>query len=407
MDGHGNSRNLKILIASDTYHPEVNGAAYFSYRLATLLAKRDHQVSVICHSQGVRKWDAMQGGVRILGVPSLRLYLLYPDLRFSPPLIAKRSIRKFLRENRPDVIHIQNHFMLTRAVFEVAQELGIPIMGTNHMMPENIAHHLHLPAKAEFQVGRYIWGRFVRIYKHMDFVTAPTATAAKLTMRPGLGKEVIPISCGIDLNRFHPENDGGELKKRLKIPDRLILLAVGRLDEEKRIEVIIRAMPEIIKRVNAHLVVAGKGKLLGRLKELARKLGIKDRVTFAGFVADSDLPNLYRVADLFVMPGIAELQSIATMEAMASGLPVVAADAMALPELVHHGENGYLFPSDDSDALATAAIKILSDDGLRSRMAKKSLEIIQVHNINSVVEQFESLYLQMAGVSELAAAASR
>lgn len=389
---------MKILIASDTYHPDVNGAAYFSYRLATILAARNHEVSVICPSQGLRKQDVMREGVRVLGLQSFPLYFLYPGMRFSPPLLAKRSIRKFLRKNRPDVIHVQNHFLVVNAVFEVAEELGIPIMGTNHMMPDNIAHHLRLPPKAEFQVERYIWARYVQIYKHLDFVTAPTATAAKLSMRPGLGKDVIPISCGIDLDRFHPRNNGRELEKRFNIPDRLILLAVGRLDEEKRVEVIIRAMPEIAARVDAHLVVVGKGKLLRGTQALVEKLGINDRVTFTGFIADEELPNFYDAADLFVMPGIAELQSIATMEAMASGLPVVAADAMALPELVHHGENGLLFPADDSQALAAAAIQILSDDGLRSRMAKKSLEIIQVHNINNVVETFERLYMKMAGV---------
>ncbi|HUK29489.1 MAG TPA: glycosyltransferase [Candidatus Acidoferrum sp.] len=397
---------MKILIATDTYPPDLNGAAYFSYRLATLFASRNHEVSVICPSQSIGKQEVMRQGVRVLGVPSFRLYYLYPSMRFSPPLFAKRSIRKFLCQNRPDVIHIQNHFLVARAVFEVAQELGIPIMGTNHMMPENIAHHLHLPPKAEFQVGRYLWARYVQISKHLDIVTAPTATAAKYSSRPGLGKEVIPVSSGLDLNRFHPRNSGRELKIRFKIPDRSIILAAGRLDKEKRVEVIIRAMPEIIEKVDAHLVVAGRGKLLGELKHLIRNLGITDRVTFTGFIPDEELPNIYDLADLFVMPGIAELQSLVTMEAMASGLPVVAADAMALPELVHHGENGFLFPPDDSHALAAAAVKILSDESLRNRMGKKSLEIIQIHDINQVVVEYERLYMQIAGVEQRAAQAA-
>jgi 1,2-diacylglycerol 3-alpha-glucosyltransferase len=389
---------VKILIASDTYHPDVNGAAYFSYRLATLLARRGHNISVICPSRRFRKQAFVQEGVRVFGVHSFPVpSYLYPDFRFAPPFLAKRSIRKCFRENRPEAIHIQNHFLLSNAVFEVAQEQSIPVMGTNHMVPENVAHHLHLPANVEDKVGVYLWSRFVRIYKHLSFVTAPTVTAAKLSKRPGLRKEVIPVSCGIDLSRFRPGHDGREVKERYAIPDRLILLYVGRLDKEKRIEVIIRAMPHIIEHVDAHLVVAGIGILRSGLEALARNLGVKDRVTFTGFIPDDDLPKLYRAAHMFVMAGTAELQSIATMEAMASGLPVIAADAMALPELVHHGENGFLFPQDDSRSLAAAAVKSLSDESLRSQMTKKSLEIIQPHDINKAVDKFELLYKQMLG----------
>jgi len=387
-------RAVKILIASDTYPPDVNGAAYFSYRLAMVLAKRGHEASVICPSRGVRAQSSMRQGVRVFGVHSFPL-LLYPELRFSPPFLVKRSIRNFLRVSRPDVVHIQNHFLLSNAVLEVAREFKIPVMGTNHMVPENVAHHMRLPREAEAKVRIYLWSRFVQIYKHLYFVTAPTATAAKHSQRPGLGKEIIPISCGIDLRRFSPDLKGSERTQRYRIPGRLILLYVGRLDKEKRIEVILRAMPSIVERVDAHLVVAGPGKLRNDLETLVANLGLKDRVTFLGHLPEEEVPRLYRAADVFVIAGVAELQSIVTMEAMASGLPVIAANAMALPELVHHGENGLLFPKDDTQALAAAAVTLLSNESLRRQMAKKSLEIIKVHDINKVVEQYEMLYARM------------
>jgi len=336
----------------------------------------------------------MHEGVRVLGFGSVPL-VLYPDRRFSPPFLARRSIRRFFRENRPHVIHLQDHFFLAKAVLAAAMEAGIPIMGTNHFLPENVVHHLHLSAKAEFQVERFLWARFVKIYKHMYFVTAPTATAARLSKQPGLANDVIAISSGVDLCRFHPGADASEIRKKYAIPNRQILLCVGRLDEEKRVEVAIRAMPDIMKRVDAHLVVAGKGKLRARLEALACELGMKDRVSFLGFLPDDDLPKLYCLADAFVMPGVAELQSSATMEAMASGLPVIAADAIALPELVHNGENGFLFPQDDARELALAAARILSDEELRSRMAKESLEMIQIHDLKKVVQRYEALYEQM------------
>ena len=110
---------------------------------------------------------------------------------------------------------------------------------------------------------------------------------------------------------------------------------------------------------------------------------------------DEDLPNLYKIADCFIIAGTAELQSLVTMEAMASGLPVVGVNAMALPELIHDGENGYLFELDNIESLTQSLIKILSDEKLRKQMGDKSLEIIQAHDINNSMVTFESLYQSM------------
>jgi glycosyltransferase involved in cell wall biosynthesis len=167
---------------------------------------------------------------------------------------------------------------------------------------------------------------------------------------------------------------------------------VGRLDKEKRIDVILRALPDILRVTSVHLVLAGMGKEKQRLEKLTEKLGIQKAVTFTGFVHDKDLQNIYRIADLFVMASTAELQSIVTMEAMASGLPVVAVNARALPELVHDGENGYLFPDGDSQMLAEKVIAILSNQTMRAQMSQKSLEIIKDHDINTVIEKYESIY---------------
>lgn len=383
---------MRILIATDTYYPDVNGAAYFTYHLAALLAKRGHDVSVITPSQTSEESIYEQDGVKVYGVPSISI-IIYPKFRVSPPVIAKKSIRRFVQEINPDVIHIQNHFLIGKVIVRVARELNIPIMGTNHFMPENLAHHFHLPKPAEERLKAWGWNKFLEVYKGLQLITAPTRTAADLVESLGMKKKVIPVSCGIDLKRFSPRKDGSSFRKRHNLPeDRLIMLYVGRLDREKRIEVILRALPKIIKDADVHLVIAGNGKLKAALEVMAGKLGIKDRVTFTGFVPDNELPGLYRSADLFVIAGIAELQSIVTMEAMASGLPVVAVDAMALPELVHDRENGYLFPEGDSNVLASRAIKILSNSKLRQKMSKNSLKIIKAHDIDKMIKKYESLY---------------
>ncbi len=382
---------MKILIATDTYYPDVNGAAYFTYRLATILAKRGHGVFVMCPSRSFRSMVSSNDGVTIYGIRSIPIPV-YKDFRISPVFIS-RTIRGAVKEVSPHIVHIQNHFLIGKEALSAARKLGIPAIGTNHFMPENLVHYLHLPRIAERWAQKLAWRQFVRVFEQLDFVTTPTKTAAVLLKKAGLDKDVIPVSCGIDLERFKPTNDGSYLKRSFAIPiNRPVLLYVGRLDKEKRIDLILRALPDILRATSVHLVLAGIGKEKQKLEELTERLGMQKAVTFAGFVPDKDLQNIYRIADLFVTAGVAELQSIVTMEAMASGLPVVAVNAMALPELVHDGDNGYLFSDGDSRMLAEKVISILSNQTMRTQMSGRSLEIIKDHDINRTTEKYESIY---------------
>ena len=137
----------------------------------------------------------------------------------------------------------------------------------------------------------------------------------------------------------------------------------------------------------------GGGDQLENLKRMAKQLGIDSRTVFTGYVSDEELKQAYTRASVFAMPSTAELQSIATMEAMASGLPVVAADAMALPHLVHHGENGYLFPPGDVQELAARLAEVLTaGERKRKALQHNSLAFIQPHDIDRTISTFESLY---------------
>ena len=132
------------------------------------------------------------------------------------------------------------------------------------------------------------------------------------------------------------------------------------------------------------------------MREQAERLKLSERVSFLGYVRDADLLALRRSVELFVIPSEADLQSLATMEAMACGLPVIAANSYALPELVHHDENGYVFQPGNSSELASYLDKLLADAALRARMGEKSLEIIARHDRVQVLDQWEALYFRLS-----------
>jgi glycosyltransferase involved in cell wall biosynthesis len=215
-------------------------------------------------------------------------------------------------------------------------------------------------------------------------VTSPSRKAADFLEAETSLRGVHAISCGIDASLYTPN-----FAKRTE--NRVVF--VGRVTGEKHIDVLLRAFATLDPKLDAKLDIVGGGDLMNQLKQLARELGIADRVDFLGHVPDEELRAELTRATVFAIPSIAELQSIATMEAMASALPVVAANAMALPHLVHHGENGYLFePGDASDLSARLTdVLTLPEDELQ-RMKKSSLKYIAAHDIQRTISIFESLY---------------
>jgi glycosyltransferase involved in cell wall biosynthesis len=187
------------------------------------------------------------------------------------------------------------------------------------------------------------------------------------------------------------------LYEQFKLPtDRPIITYVGRLDAEKHLWVLMEAFARIQEATNAHLLIVGDGTDAENLRRQAHDLRFSDHVTFTGRVTDDEIVALHKVGTVFCMPSPAELQSIATLEAMASGQPVVAVDAGALKELCQDGVNGFLCTQDDDEQIAEGLQAILSDKDLRQKFHKASLTIAGTHDIESTLDQFESIYEHVA-----------
>lgn len=384
---------MRVLIASDTYYPHVNGASYFTQRLAHALVERGHEVAVVAPGPSLSPTKDMHGRVHFYGVRSFPIFIV-PKFRFVMPVISGISARarSAMREFKPDIVHIQMHFPISRMVLREAECLGIPVVATNHFMPDNLTHYLHLPGPITRAIHLLAWQDAARVFRRAKGLSAPTKTAADI-MQPNLNQPMLAISNGIDLKRFNPANDPIPAKQQYNLPNKPTLLFVGRLDKEKQVDVVLRAIA-LCKDVDFQFVVAGHGAEQNKLKRLAQDLGIGDRVTFVGFVPDELLPSLYAASDCFVNAGIAELQCIVAMEAMATGLPIVGAHAVALPELIHHAQNGYLFEPGNHEELSGYLRTIMSDKELRTSFGAKSLEIIAPHEIDTTLEAFEELYRQ-------------
>ncbi|WP_398695830.1 glycosyltransferase [Streptomonospora wellingtoniae] len=391
-DEAGGNERLRVLIAADTYPPDVNGAAYFTRRLATGLAARGHDVHVVCASPTGEPGISTESGVTLHYLRSVSV-LVHDTMRTTLPAGIGGHLTRLIDRLRPHVVHAQSHFTASRAAIHRARLSGTPVVLTNHFMPDNLFAHAHVPERLHSMVGAFAWRDMVRVAYAADYVTTPTERAAGLLRDKGFSRTVEAVSCGIDLDRFHPRPaERTAARERFGLPERDTIAFVGRLDEEKRIDELIRALPRVLERRDAQLALAGTGQREQELRRLAADLGVADRVHFLGFVPDADLPKLYVAADMFAIGSVAELQSIATLEAMSTGLPVVAADALALPHLVTPGSNGYLYAPGDVAALGERLLEVLEPERARAEMGAASREIARRHDHRRSLDRFVEIY---------------
>jgi len=385
--GDADAARLTVLIAADTFPPDVNGAANFAERLAVGLAVRGHDVHVLApaptrrHGTFLEQHDGTTLTVH-------RLYStrwpLHDWLRFATPWRAQRNAERVIAEIRPDVVHIQSHIVIGRAVVRVANRLGIRAVATNHFMPENLLEHTGLPQGLRATAVGLAWKDASTTFRKVQAITTPTQAAADFLEKAVDVHGVLAVSCGIDAADYTAADER---------PTENRIVFVGRVTAEKQIDVLLRAMTTLDPALGATLTIVGGGDLMKQLQQLTVELGLSDRVTFAGYLSDHDLRRTLTEATVFAMPSIAELQSIASLEAMASGLPIVVADAMALPHLVTEGVNGHLFRPGDSDDLAEKLTRVLTlDDDAYLAMRRASLRVIEGHDIQRTLSVFEALY---------------
>lgn len=382
------TKPLTILIAADTYPPHINGAAQFGYRLAKGMTARGHNVHVAaCRPDAGKAYieqreEATVHRLRSRSVPTHEYF------RISLPWEIKKDIAAIFDEINPDVVHVQSHYMIGEHVVYEAERRGIRIVATNHFMPENLNPFLPFPQWFKNIVGKVSWKDMGKVMGRADVVTTPTPLAAKAMHQHAFLRKVLPLSNGIDAGNY--ELGPGEVVERHANPT---VLFAGRLAEEKHVDVLIDAIAKIPADLNVHLEIVGGGEVKNALKEQAARLGLGDRVKFFGLVSDEELRKAYIQADVFVMPGTAELQSLVSLEAMSASTPVVLANAMALPHLVDEGVNGHLFTPMDSDDLAAKITSILRlSPEARAAMGEASHAMVARHGIAKTLDTFEDIY---------------
>ncbi|MBF5031228.1 glycosyltransferase family 4 protein [Micromonospora sp. ANENR4] len=341
----------RTLLITNDFPPRPGGIQSFVHNLAV----RQQPGSVVVYAsswRGAEKFDADQP----FEVVRERTRVLLPT-----PLIARRAAR------------LARAYDCDTVWFGAAAPLGLLAAGLRRRAGIRRAvalTHGHEVGWAALPGAR---SALRRIGRGVDVTTyLGEYTRARLTrVLDGL-TELRRLAPGVDVDTYHPDVDGGRVRSRLGLADRPVVVCVSRLVPRKGQDMLIRALPEIRRRVpDAALLVVGGGPYRSTLEKLARQTGLERDVVFTGSVPSAELPAHYAAGDVYAMPcrtrnrGLdVEGLGIVYLEASATGLPVVAGDSGGAPDAVREGETGYVVGGRDVAQLADRVATLLADRDL-------------------------------------------
>lgn len=352
---------MRIGIFTESYPPIINGVSTSVQTLIARLEQAGHTVFVFT-SRYPRYTDEREGVFRFASFNSV----VEPD--YVLPIPFSPRIAKIIPTLNLDIVHSQSPFFLGMMARRVAQTLAIPHVATNHTLYTEYAHYLPLPTVGSTRWLLIRWMR--RFYDSCDHVLAPSELTRRVLIESyRVQSPVTVVPTGIPAPPYVLTR-AAEVKSELGLPpDSRILLYVGRLAQEKNLDLLLRSFAAIMNRTNdTYLVLAGSGKSRVGLENRARALGVHRRTRFTGFLGRTKLDPLFQASDVFLFPSKTETQGLAVGEALAAGLPAVVVNAGGAPESIRDGVDGFLV-ADDPQAMAEASLRLLSDPALRRCMA--------------------------------------
>ncbi|HVW73875.1 MAG TPA: glycosyltransferase family 1 protein [Rhizomicrobium sp.] len=347
----GESRPLRVALVTSSYNFIADGVALTLNRLVGFLERQG--VAVLVFAPTADRPALVHQG-QLVSVPSIPLPGR-PEYRLAPGLPGR--LKQQLLDFRPDLIHIAVPDLLGHAALSLAGRHNIPAVASYHTRYETyLKHYWYLTGLEGALKGilRRFYGRCREVY-------VPSESVREALLADGLKDNFKPWPRGIDTERFSPAKRSAEWRTRHGIgPDELVVLHVSRLVREKRLDTLTAALNRL--RVPHRVVIVGDGPDRGFAeRELPHAL-------FTGFLGGEALATAYASCDIFVFPSDSESFGNVTLEAMASGLPCVAANATGSRSLVVAGETGFLAPADDAGAFAAHITTLAQDAGLRRRM---------------------------------------
>jgi len=381
---------MKIGFFTNCYKPLINGVVTSIVSLKEAYERKGQETYVFAPQVG----DYIDQEKNVFRYRSINLT---SKVKYPLPIPLSFRAKKVITEFNPDIVHIHHPFLLSSQAIMYGKKLGIPKILTLHTQYEQYAYYIApIPQIITQEAIKMIISNLA--YK-IDCITTPSESMKELIRSYGIKNRIEVIPNAINLASFKEEDELKrlEIKKKYNLKeDDKIILYVGRIAREKSIDKIIEALA-IIKRKGINkvkLLIVGKGPAVDELRQLIQSLGVEEDVIFTGAVSNEEIQHYYKVAYLFTIASTSESFGIVIIEALASGIPVLAVRAPGAVDILTDGVDG-LLTENNIEQFANALEKLIREPELRETLSQGALKTSEQYSINVISERMLNLYREV------------
>jgi len=367
---------MRVALFTETFLPKIDGIVTVVCLLLDHLEARGIETVIVAPKMGVEHYRS----TRVIGVPGVTLPL-YPELKFGPPRL---STYQQLKAFRPDVAHFIHPALIGGFGLLMTRRLGVPAVASFHLHYAKLVHHFNIGLVEPGVNWLTRW-----LFNMADCSLAPSRLIQREMIDLGV-KKVGLWRRGVDADRFHPRYRSDAMRARLSDghPDDTVLLYVGRLSTEKRLDD-LRAIVEGVP--TTRLALVGDGPARDDLKQHFAGTN----TTFMGYLKGEELSQAYASADMFVFPSALETFGLVVVEAMAAGLPVVASRVGGVGDVVEEGRTGYTFDVGDMDAMVGGVRQIAANPERITQMGRDARAFAETQTWPAMMDEVVDLYVRL------------
>ena len=374
---------MNIAIFTNAYKPIISGVVNCIDLMRENLIKKGHNVFLFAPEfSGYTDKEE-----NVYRYPSVSLT---NKVKFPVPITIFPIAEKIMTTKKIDIIHCHHPFVLGAEGARWAERLKVPLFFTFHTQYEQYAHYIPFPEEFVKSVSKSVVSSYAK--KCSVIITPGTAIVEQLKGY-GITKNVVHMPNSINLSSFS-NPDGKMVREKYNIgTNEKLLVYVGRMAQEKNIPMMIDSFSIINDKAPSRLMIIGEGPELEYFKTYAKDKGLDERIIFTGRVEYDRISEYYGSADAFVMTSTTEVKPLALLEAMASGLPIIAVNACGASDTIINGYNG-LLTGESKEEFANAVIKVITDKELLKTMKQNSIKVSEDYSVEKITDKLLILYTE-------------